>query len=260
MKNLILAILTVTTLSACGVEQVDEGYRGIFTKWGRVEGEPLTPGLYFYNPVSSSIFEMSVKEEKFEGETQAFTRDTQNVGIKYSLTFYPDPKKIGHLYSQFGNKWEEKVVNQVILGTLKDTVGQYDADSLVSKREAATKASETAIKMALATRDVTVTRLDITNLDFNDEYEKAVEEKVTAIQKAAAEKNKTVQIQEQAKQTVTTAQADAEAMKIKSQALAQNKGLVQYEAVQKWNGELPQIILGNGSMPILDLKTLGKSE
>ena len=49
------------------------------------------------------------------------------------------------------------------------------------------------------------------NLDFDDAYEKAVEAKVVAIQRAAEAKNETVQIEEQAKQTVKTAQAEAEA-------------------------------------------------
>lgn len=260
MKNVILAILTITTLSACGFEQVDEGYRGIKTTWGRVEGEPLTPGLHFYNPVSSGIFEMSVKEEKLEGATQAFTSDTQNTGINYAITFYPDPKKIGHLYSQFGSDWEAKVIPQVVLGAMKDVVGQYTADTLVSKRESATKTAEAAIKEALSRRDVTVTRLDITNLDFADEYEKAVESKVTAVQLANAEKNKTVQVQEQAKQTLETAKASAEAMRIKSQALSQNKGLTGYEIATRWDGKLPQIMLGSGSMPMIDLKALNKEE
>ena len=41
-------------------------------------------------------------------------------------------------------------------------------------------------------------------------------------------------------------------MEIKSQALARNKGLTEYEAVQKWDGKLPQYMLGN-SVPMINL-------
>jgi len=62
-------------------------------------------------------------------------------------------------------------------------------------------------------------------------------------------RNETVQIQEQAKQRVIAAQADAEAMKIKTDALEKSQSLVLCEAVQKWNGVLPTIVLaGRGQI------------
>lgn len=252
-------LLALVSLSACGMEQVDEGYRGIYTEWGKVQGEPLAPGLHFYNPISADIFEMNVKEQKVEGTTEAFTRDTQKVHVTYSVTFYPEPNKIGNLYSQFGSSWHDVVIPQVVLGSLKDVIGQYIADDLVSKREAAKHAAEAELKKSLADRSVIVTRLDLTNLNFDPAYEKAVEAKVVAIQRAAEAKNKTVQVEEEAKQKVTAAKADAESMRIKSQALSQNKGLVEYEAIQKWDGALPVYNFGQ-TIPIINLDRLGKNQ
>lgn len=260
MKKIALffAIVICIVSSGCGMEQIDEGYRGIETNWGKVIGEPLTPGFYFYNPISSSIHEIDVREKKLEGVTACFTRDTQSVQVSYTVTFYPDPTKINKLYSQFGVGWEAQTVGQVVLGSIKDTIGQYIADDLVSKREVAKKTAEKELKDSLEARSVIVTRLDFTNLDFDDAYEKAVESKVVAIQKASEAKNHTVEVEEAAKQTVKTAEAAATAMRIKSQALSQNKGLAQYEAIQRWNGVLPSIMLGN-STPIINLDRI-KSE
>lgn len=42
-------------------------------------------------------------------------------------------------------------------------------------------------------------------------------------------------------------------MSIRANALTQNKALVEYEAVQKWNGILPQYMMGN-SVPFVNLK------
>jgi len=83
--------------------------------------------------------------------------------------------------------------------------------------------------------------------------EKAVEDKVKAQQKALEAKNKTVQIEEEAKQALMSAKANAEAMRIQAQALTQNKALVEYEAVKKWDGKLPQYMMGN-SVPFVNLK------
>lgn len=255
IKLLVLATFALH-LSACGMEQVDEGYRGIETKWGKVQGEALPPGLYFYNPISTSIFEMPVKEEKVAIETQAFTKDTQTVTIQGTVTYYPDPKEIHNIYSQFGRDWDEKIIAPAILGSIKDSVGQYVADDLVGKREAVKQAAQKEITAALAERKVTVTRLDITNLDFDDAYEKAVEAKVVATQEAQMAVNETVKIKEQAKQTVETAKAQAESMRIQSQALSQNKGLVEYELAKKWNGVLPASIGLGGTVPMIDINKL----
>jgi regulator of protease activity HflC (stomatin/prohibitin superfamily) len=51
-----------------------------------------------------------------------------------------------------------------------------------------------------------------------------------------------------------TAKAEAEAMQIKSQALSSNPGLAQYEAVQKWDGALPQNMYGGGAIPFIGVK------
>jgi 4-diphosphocytidyl-2C-methyl-D-erythritol kinase len=44
-------------------------------------------------------------------------------------------------------------------------------------------------------------------------------------------------------------------MKIKSAALSQNKNLVEYEAVLKWDGKLPEMMMGGGSVPFINLNT-----
>jgi regulator of protease activity HflC (stomatin/prohibitin superfamily) len=165
------------------------------------------------------------------------------------------------IYKDVGGEYEltEKIIKPVALGSLKDAIGQVIADELVGKRESVTKSALAEVKENLAARNVIVTDLQFTNLDFDEAYEKAVEAKVVAVQRASEEKNKTVQVEEQARQTVATAKADAEAMKIKTQALQQSKALVELEAVKKWDGVLPQFIFGGGTTPFIDISKLGKN-
>lgn len=256
----LLSILSLAALlSGCGFEVVDTGHRGLYVTFGKVTGEPLAEGLYFYNPLTTSVHEIDVREKKLEGKTTAFTKDTQNATLHYSLTFYPKKDAIGDLYQNFGGEWENIIIPQIVLSAIQNEVGQIVADDLSSKRETIEKAAEKIIQASLLTRNVIITKLNLTNVDFDDAYEKAVEQKVVAIQEAMEAKNKTVRIKEQAAQTVATAEAEATAMKIKSAALAQNKGLVQFEAVQKWDGHLPQLMMGNGSTPMLDMRSLMKT-
>lgn len=246
------------SLTACGFAQVDTGYRGIKTTFGEVQGEPLPEGLHFYNPFTSSIREYAVREQKIEGTTPVFTMDTQNVEITFTLTYYPDPSKVHTLFKEIGYEDDliTKIVNPIALGSIKDSVGGVKADDLVGSREIVRRKAFEEVKTNLAARSVFVTDLQFTNLDFDNQYERAVEEKVVATQLAAKAKNETVRIMEEAKQKVETAKADAEAMRIKSEALSKNKALVEFEAVQKWDGKLPVYMMGN-STPFIDMRKLG---
>ena len=92
----------------------------------------------------------------------------------------------------------------------------------------------------------------MTSIAYSETFEKAIENKVTAEQEALRAKNKTVQIQEEAKQKLISAEAEAKSMSIRAHALTQNKALVEYEAVQKWDGKLPEYMMGN-TVPFLNM-------
>lgn len=253
-KMKVLLLVGLLAFTGCGFEVVDTGRRGIETRYGAVIGEPLPEGLHFYNPFTSGIREYSVRQETWSAKTSIFTKDTQSVEVQFALTYSPDTKSVTNLYRDFGTEQDLiiKVIQPVALGSIKDAIGQVIADELVSKREMVTKQALKEVTENLAARNVIVSDLQFTNLDFDDAYEHAVEEKVVATQKAQKAKNETVTIEEQAKQTVATARAQAEAMKIQSAALAQNKGLVEYEIAKKWNGVLPVTMMGS-SVPLLNL-------
>lgn len=238
-------------LTGCGCSVVGTGERGVETRFGEIQGEPKPEGLYFYNPFTSGIKTFDVRESKLEGKTKPYTKDTQSAEIAYTLTYAPDPTQIHLLYKNMGEDWAEKIVKPAVEDVIQSVIGAEAADDLMAHREDTRKRAFTKLQEMLAGRSVSVRSLAFTNVDFDDAYEKAVENKVVAIQKAAESKNKTVEVEEQAKQALIAAEAQAKSMQIRSQALSQNKSLVEYEAVQRWNGVLPQYM--TGALPFLNL-------
>ena len=247
------AVLVLLLLQGCGCEVIDTGHRGVETNFGKIVGEPLDEGMQYYNPFTHAIVEMNVQEQVYSETTVAYTRDVQQATIHFALNYAPNPKEIHHFYQQYGVDWAQKLVPQVVAGTIKTFLGQYEAVELVAQRDKAVTAMFESIKDQLAPRNVLVTRFEITNVDFNKAFEDAVESKVIAVQRAEESKNKTVQVREQAEQQVISAKAEAESMRIRSQALSENKNLVEYEAVMKWDGKLPQYMMGGASLPFINL-------
>lgn len=249
MKRLLLMVIASLTLTGCGFEIVDTGYRGVETRFGEVVGEPLPEGLHFYNPITSDIKEISVRERVLAETTGAYTKDKQTANIGYALNWAPVPAKVGELYKTYGT--EEMVAQTVVLpavrGNLKVAIGQLDADGMIMTRETARASAEKLIKDELAEKYIHVSSLNFTDIDFDDAYEAAVRAKVVAVQEAEKAKNETVKIREEANQRVISAKAEAEAMKIQSEALSQNKGLIEYERVKKWSGNYPMVMTGNAT-------------
>jgi regulator of protease activity HflC (stomatin/prohibitin superfamily) len=254
MRGILIAA-SAFVLAGCGVEQIDTGHRGVRMTFGEVDetSGSMKEGLYFYNPFTSSIIEMDARIQLWNAEGNTYTKDVQQANIKYAMNFRPDPAHVHTLYKTVGVNWENKLVPPVVSGIMKQIVGTYDAVDLIENRGKATAEIQKAITEALAPRHVIFDRIELVNIQFLKEFEKAVEDKVIAVQRAVEEKNKTVQIQEQAKQTIISAEAAAKSMKIRADALTANAKLVEYEAVQKWDGKLPQYMLG-GATPFIQVK------
>src|SRR6185503_8636415 len=248
-----LIAIVVVSVAGCGIKVVDTGHRGIKTTFGKVVSESLPEDIYFYNPVTSDIVEMDTRVQRKDGETDTYTRDVQQSVIKYTLNYSLRQNAVHIMYRDVGRDWDDKLVPQVVLGTLKEVVGKWDAVDLIANRDKAGVAAFEAIRKNLGERNVTVSRFEITDIAYTHEFEQSVEQKVIAQQKAIEEQNRTKQIEEQARQKVLSAEAEAKSMQIRAQALEQNAKLVQWEAVQKWNGVLPQYMLGNGATPFINL-------
>lgn len=55
-----------------------------------------------------------------------------------------------------------------------------------------------------------------------------------------------------AESTIIKARADADAIKLKGDALRENPRLIDLSAIEKWNGSLPQIV-GPGAVPFVQI-------
>jgi len=250
---IIVVAIIVLSVAGCGIKVVNTGQRGIETRFGKIVSESLPEGLYFFNPITSDIVEIDTRVQRFDGETDTYTRDVQQAAVKYTLNYRLQQNAAHLMYRDVGRDWEQKLIPQVVLGTLKEVVGKWDAVDLISNRDKAAATAYDAIAKNLGDRNVEISRFEITDISYTTEFETSVEQKVIAQQKAIEEQNRTKQIEEQARQKVLSAEAEAKSMQIRAEALEQNAKLVEWEAVQKWNGILPQYMLGSGTMPFINL-------
>jgi regulator of protease activity HflC (stomatin/prohibitin superfamily) len=98
----------------------------------------------------------------------------------------------------------------------------------------------TAFSNQIAGNGITVKSLLITNHDFSDEFNKAIEDKKVAEQGALT-----------AKFTLERMKLEAEAQKVKQASLSDM--VLQEMAINKWDGKMPQYFSG-GQLPFITVK------
>lgn len=251
--KLIFSLFCCFYLSSCGYKIVDTGHRGVRVVFGKVTGEPMPEGLYFFNPITTTIKELSVREQKHEQKTLCYSKDAQLVEIKYTVNIMPSANEIHNIYKEVGFEWQEVLLKQILEGNIKEVTGKYTAVDLIEKRQETTDQITNKLDDELAAKRIKLISFEINDMDFDDDFETAVKNKVIAVEEAKEAVNKTVRVREEAQQKIIAAKAEAESMRIRSNALTANRSLVEYEAVQKWDGKLPTQMFGN-SVPFINIK------
>ena len=162
------------------------------------------------------------------------------------------PENVHKMYREVGKDYQDKILMPIVEGTVKNVIGEWNASDLISNRGKATATILNQLKDQLSDNYINVTDFQITNVDYSDTFEKAIEAKVTAEQEALRAKNQTVRVQEEAKQKILTAEAEAKSIQLQAQALSTNRQLVELKYAEKWDGKLPQYMMGN-SVPFIQL-------
>ena len=254
MNKFKIALVALALPMAAGcAEVVEEGNVGIEKRLGEMSKTGLQPGFHWYNPLTTSITEVNVQTQKWSSKTDTYTRDLQQAEVAFTLNYALDKKSAPAMYSQFGEEWEKKIIAPIVTSKIKEVFGKNPAVGVIANRQVVQQSIKAAITPELTKRNINVDNFEITDVVFSAAYEQAVEAKEVAVQNAQRAKNVTVQKEEEARQAVITATGEAEAMRVRAQALASNPKLVEYEAVQKWNGKLPPHMYGN-AVPFVNVK------
>jgi hypothetical protein len=220
----VIALVLIFTMFA-GCERIDAGHVGVkvnlYGDGKGVDDVTEVTGWVFYNPISTKIVEFPTyvqhKEYKLDRE----------------------------------NEIDESFV-----------VNSYTADELISNREL----------FELKVRSVLVKQLEpegfilsqfTSNLVYPETFKKAIEAKNNAVQAALTAENKVKQAEAEAKIKVATAEGNAQAMLTRAKAEAEANRLrqqtltpmlIQQQWIEKWKGNVPSTVLGNGTNLMYGIK------
>lgn len=239
---------------------VSPGYRGVKIVMGKAEEMPLDDGFHIISPIGTNVVKMSIQTMRLDGKTNTYTKDVQDSEVTYAVSFNLDPQSVARVYSNIGLDYANISLDPIIQSTLKAVIGNWDAVDLVSHRDQVASKILAELQNTLKGSGIHVTQFSLINVDYTKAFQKSVEDKVIAQQKAIEEENRTAQIQQQANQKIIASKAEAESMTIRAKALESNPKLVNWEAVQKWDGHLPVNMYAGNGIPFISVDTKSAQE
>lgn len=246
----VIAILILATLWSSFVT-IGPGNRGVLMTFGAVHQGVLTPGLHLKIPFIQSVKQMNVQIQKSQTQESAASLDLQDVTTEIAVNWSIDPSDAEWVYQHLGDESDltSKVIAPVVSNAVKAVAAKYNAEQLIEKRDIIAKAVQDQIVNALVQYKVNVQGVNITNFKFSDAYTQAIEQKQVAQQKALQATYDLQRAKVAAQQEIAQAQGQAQAQKLLQVTLTPE--IIQLKAVEKWNGILPQVMGGQGVLPMV---------
>lgn len=236
---------------------VPTGHIGVVTLYSKVQDRYLDAGFHFIRPFVEDVHDVDIRTQKYQGTVEGSAKDLQIVNITMSINYQIRAEKASKLYAEVGANYNDVVLNPALQSSLKAAIAKFTAEEMVTKRSEVANAITEELNARLEEYFL-ISAVNLENIGFTDEFNRAVEAKTTNQQKAEAEKAQLEIIKVQNEQKINTAQAEAEVRKLQSESvteksLEQLRLEIQRELIQKWNGQFPTTMLGDNPNMLFNL-------
>jgi prohibitin 2 len=261
----VVTIIVIIVILAESIVIVEAGHRGVVLYLGAVENRVLGEGVHFIAPFLEQVVPMEVRTQKFQAEASAASNDLQEVQTVIALNYRIDPTEANKIYQILGVNYADRVISPTIQESVKASVAKFNAEELITKRETAKSVIANAIRNTLAANNIQTQNVFITDFKFSEAFATQIEQKVVAFQKYLTELNNlrsvsvvanqsVAQAEGQARATAARAGGESQAIKIITSQLRESPEYLQWQAISKWNGQMPYA-LGSSGFPFFQLPT-----
>ena len=256
--RLFIVVLALVLLSRLFVV-VPAGERGVLLQFGAVQERILEEGLHPLVPLAQSVKLLSVRVQSLAVQTEAASKDLQDVGAEVALNWHAQPQAVNSLYQRIGDleQMSGTVIRPAIEDSLKAVLASFTAEQLVTERGTVKEAIRALLSERLAHYNLSLDDVDLLQVDFSARFREAVEAKQVAEQEAKRAEYEALRAQRQAEGRVFLARGQAQAQELLQSSLTPE--VLEHEAIERWNGHLP-LVVGNDAVGRFDFRSLLKAD
>ena len=245
--------------------------------FSRDNSRPRSRNLPFLHTSISGTFSFVLSPPLAKISGLISSKDLQTVRTTVEVQYSINGTMAPYTYQKVGlnRQIQARVIEPAIGESVKAVTAQYTAEELITKRGTVKLQIQGAIQNYInATLEkkkikegIEIANVAITDFNFSDEFNRAIEMKVKAEQEALQAKNEKIKRITQAEAAASEKQlaadasayeisvgskARADAIKREAMALRNNPELIQLRIAEKWDGKLPHFN-GSAAVPFLNI-------
>ena len=265
----LFAVILIAFLLIRSLTIVPTGYTGVKTSFGQIQETTIQSGkLNFTIPFVQSIHTVNNKQQDKHIEDQIWGEASDKTPVYAAdviVTYQVLPEKSAWLYANVSDI-KNLLGDELVASAIKSAMSELDPNEVTNRTKveplAQRKLAE-SLNQKYGEGAVFVNKVVINDMDFEEAYNAAIQQKSIAQQNAARQKieNEATIAKAEADKQVAITNAEAEAQKTSIAAEAQAEAnskianslsdtLIEYQKVQKWDGKLPTVSGGNALVSI----------
>jgi prohibitin 2 len=241
--GIVIVVLLVAASQSTYV--VNPGERGVEVTLGRVNDQFRPPGFGVKQPFITQIIAVPIRQQTRELTAECYSADLQQVNMELRVLYRIPETSVVKIYQGYAGDPFDSLIAPRVQEALKEVTATESAETIVQKREdvkvRALKGAVGKIGSILDVQDVV-----IENITLSPQLESAIEAKMVQEQEAAKARFIQQKTQIEADTAVIRAKGEAEAIRIRADAIRDNPGLIQLQIVEKWDGRAP-LVIGGGA-------------
>ena len=263
---------------------IPSGYTGVKTTFGQIAEETLPNGFNWKTPFIESIEIVNNKQQDAgfaQKDSKIWGETSEKVPVymaDVTVTYQIDNEKSAWIYANVSDYKSQLISDAMVASALKNAAVQFTAEQVTVRSNiepTAQKELQESLDNKYGQNVVHILKVVINNMDFEDSYNEAINQKNLAAKQAEAQAiqnqieidkatkdAETQRIAAEAQATAETAKAqgEADAIRIKAEAEAEanrklseslTDNVLRNKLYDKWNGELPKV--SNDSAPLVSI-------
>jgi regulator of protease activity HflC (stomatin/prohibitin superfamily) len=216
-----VVVVMLIVLAGMSITIVGPTERGVMKTFGKVdETKTLEPGLIMKIPFVQSVSKYDLSPVTVAisisiEDDAALSADKQSLGVEGTVNWRYDENEIVGIATSFSSRrLLSNQIGDIIVASIKNVIGQYAIDNIVVDQDAIAVKARNILSSRLSNANipVIVTALNLSNWDWNAEYEQMIRRTVEmqqATQRATAELAM-IEVSTQKQVREATAKANAE--------------------------------------------------
>lgn len=253
--GIVILILVIAASQATFV--VEPGFRGVEVTLGKVSDQFKPEGFGTKIPFVTRIVNVPIRQIARGLPSETYSSDLQQVNLNLRVLYRIPEGSVVSIFKEYAGDPFDSLIAPRIQEALKEVTALQSAEQIVKKRE------EIKSKALIASREkisgiLIIEDLVIEDIVLSKELEAAIESKMVQEQEAAKARFTQQKAQIEADTAIIKAKGEAEAIRVRAEAIRDNPALIQLQIVEKWDGKAPLVIGGateggNGANILLPL-------